>query len=390
MKIDHQIVVLGAGYAGMMCAVRLARRTRRLGVGITLVNPSVRFTERLRMHQLAAGQELAHHPIPDLLASTGVAFLRGTATMIDAVAGRITVDGTETLRYDTLVYAVGSRADTGAVPGAAEHTFILDDPHLAHRFSIRLAELATVGGGTVTVCGGGLTGVEAAAEVAEAHPGLRVTLVSRDIPGAKMGEAARAHLHRALERLGVTCEVGVAVTRVLPDAVELDDGRMVDTDVCLWTAGVRVPALAAESGIETDDRGLVVVDATLRSVSHPNVHAVGDAVAVRQEWGQVHGTCQSGVPTAVYVADAIARRLRGRRVKPFRFGYVHQPVSVGRRDAVVQFTYADDTPRRWYLAGRPATLYKEMVSSSPLPTYRLSRRLNIPAGLLRGSRATRA
>lgn len=387
MQTDHQIVILGAGYAGMMGAIRLARRTRRLGVGITLVNPSVRFTERLRMHQVAAGQELADHSIPDLLAGTGVAFLRGTATMMDLAAQRVTVDGAESLRYDILVYAVGSRADTRAVPGAADHALTLDDPRAAHRFSVRLAELAAVGGGTVTVCGGGLTGIEAAAEIAEAHPELRVVLVSSDVPGAKMGEGARAHLHRALERLGVTCQVGAVVTRVLPDAVELGDGRILDTDLCLWTAGVRVPALAAESGIETDDHGLVVVDPTLRSVSHPNVHAIGDAAAVQQQWGQVHGTCQSGVPSAVYVADAIARGLRGKAVEPFRFGYLHQPVSIGRRDAVVQFTRADDTPRRWYLTGRSAAVYKELVSSSPLPTYRISRRLNVPAALLRSARA---
>lgn len=60
----HEVVILGAGHTGMLTATRLARRTRRLPVRITLVNPSARFTERLRMHQVAAGQELAHHSIP--------------------------------------------------------------------------------------------------------------------------------------------------------------------------------------------------------------------------------------------------------------------------------------------------------------------------------------
>jgi len=70
MTTTHRIVVLGAGYTGMMAAVRLARRTRKLDVKITLVNPSTRFTERLRMHQVAAGQELADNRIPEILAGS--------------------------------------------------------------------------------------------------------------------------------------------------------------------------------------------------------------------------------------------------------------------------------------------------------------------------------
>ncbi|MFW6691451.1 NAD(P)/FAD-dependent oxidoreductase [Streptomyces sp. MAR4 CNX-425] len=399
----HRVVVVGAGYSGMLAAVRTAHRTRRLGTRITLVNPSPRFTERLRMHQVAAGQRLADHRIADLLAGTGVEFVQGRAVAIDPRARRVTVERTggggdaepagapedvTVVPYDTLVYALGSSADTTRVDGAADHAVTLDDPRTAHAAGTRLAALAAAGG-RVTVSGGGLTGVEAATELAESHPGLRVTLLSRGVPGAMMGTRARAHLDRALARLGVTVRAGVEVTKVLPGTVELAGGERVPSDLTLWTAGVRVSGLAARAGIETDGRGLVVVDDRLRSVSHPEVYAVGDAAAVRQAWGQVHGTCQSGLPTAQHVADAIARTLRGRAVKRFRFGYFHQPVSLGRRDAVIQFTYADDTPRRAYLRGRWAVRYKAAVSASPLVTYRLSRRMNVTSVLSRGGRTTR-
>jgi NADH dehydrogenase FAD-containing subunit len=388
MSSEHRIVVLGAGYTGMLAAVRLARRTRRVGGRVVLVNPSGRFTERLRMHQVAAGQELAVHRIPELLAGSGVEFVQGWATSIDPQARTVTVDGGRVLAYDTLVYALGSSTDTSVVPGVEEYAVTLNDPRTAREFAGRLAVLAGAGG-AVTVCGGGLTGVEAAAEIAEAHPGLDVTLVCRDVPGAMMGEAARAYLHRALDRLGVTVRTGVTVTKVLTDTVELAGGELLPSGLTLWTAGVRVPQLAAESGIATDARGLVVVDAGLRSVSHPEIYAIGDAAAVRQAWGPVHGTCQSGMPTAQYVADAVALRLRGKQAKPFRFGYFHQPVSIGRRDAVIQFTHADDSPRRWYLKGAWAVRYKEAVSGSPVKLYRLSKRVNVSATLSRGGRATR-
>lgn len=384
---DHQIVVLGAGYSGMMCAVRLARRTRRHNATVTLVNPSPRFTERLRMHQVATGQELGDHQIPELLKGTGIVFRQARATAIDPDAHLVTLDGMETIRYDTLVYALGSSTDNSIVPGAAEHAVTLNDPRAAHRFAARLSAL-NAEGGAVSVCGGGLTGVEGATEIAETYPDLRVTLISTRRPGGMMGEKARAHLFWAFDRLGVTVKVG-SISKVLPDAVELVDGERVHSDACLWTTGVRVSPLAADAGIATDGRGLVLVDATLRSTSHPDIYAVGDSAAVRLAWGQIHGTCQSGIPGGQYAADAIARRLRGKKVKPFRFGYFHQPVSLGRRDAVIQFTKADDSPGRWYLKGRSAVLYKEMVSDSPLKLFRMNKHLNVTGSLSKGGRATR-
>jgi NADH:ubiquinone reductase (H+-translocating) len=388
----HRIVVLGGGYAGMTCALDVARRTRRRGGRVTLVNPSRRFTERLRLHQLAAGEELADVRIPDLLDGTGVAFVQGWARSVDTGRRLVrvdTADGERDVGYDTLVYAVGSVADTATVPGADSHAYTLDSAPAALALAARLAELPA--GATVAVCGGGLTGIEAAAEIAENRPGLHVVLLSRDEPGAMMGPRARAYLHRALGRLGIQVRQGVEVVKVLPDAVELAGGETVAADACVWTTGCVPPPLAAQAGLTVDAAGRVVVDQTLRSVSHPSVYAIGDAAAIRQAWGTVHGTCQSGIPTAVHASLAIARDLRGRRPKRFRFGYIHQPVSLGRGDAVVQFTRPDDTPRRWYLKGRMAVAYKEFVSSSPPKAYRLMRRVTIPSRLLslRGGRATR-
>lgn len=387
MHTEHRIVILGAGYTGMLTAVRLARRTRKLNVRITIVNPSARFTERLRMHQIAAGQDLAEHRIADILTGTGVEFVQGWVTSLDPVAQHVVVDDTVTLPYDELVYALGSSTDTSIVPGAADHAWTLNDPRTAHQFAERLNVIAAHGG-SVAVCGGGLTGIEAATEIAEANPGLRVTLISTGEPGAMMGDKARAYLRRALDRLGVARQVGQAVTKVLPDAVELADGALVPADLTLWTTGVCVSPLAAQAGIATDARGLMIVDATLKSVSHPTIHAVGDAAAVRMDWGQLHGTCQSGMPTAAYTADVIARQLRGKSLRPFRFGYFHQPVSLGRKDAVIQFTKYDETPRRFYLAGRVAAIYKESVSKSPLPVFRLSKKMTVSVTPSKGGRAT--
>ena len=385
----NKIMVLGAGYAGLAAAVSLAARTkRREDVQITVVNASERFTERLRLHQVASGQQLADLRIPQLLEGTGVEFVCGWVTGIDAAARTVRIDDERVLDYDTLVYALGAIADTAAVPGVDEHAYTLDTAHDAELLAQRLAGMGT---GTVVVGGSGLTGVEAATEIAEQYPELDVVLLGRAEPGAAMGPKAKAYLDAALERLGVQVRSGVEIVKVLPDSVELAGGESLAAEAVLWTSGVRVPPLAAAAGLHVDDRGRIVTDAVLRSVSHPQVYAIGDAAAIRQGYGVMHGTCQSSMPTAVHAAVSIVRELRGKEPKPFRFGYIHAPVSLGRHDAVIQFTHPDDSPKRLFLTGRPAVWYKETVSGAPWPSF--ERLLKVPAvgsfAWRRGGRYTR-
>ena len=382
-----EIVILGAGYTGMAAALGVARRTRRReDVRIRLVNPQTRFTERLRLHQIASGQTLADLQIPDMLEGTGVELVQGWVTAIDADAHTVRIDDEQTLHYDTLVYALGAAADTTAVPGADQHAFTLDSMRDAKLLAATLRRTDT---GTVAVIGGGLTGVESAAEIAEQHPRLQVMLLSRGRVAPMMGDKARARLLAGLDRLGVQVREFADVIKVQPDAVELVGGERIETAAVLWTAGVRVPPLAARGGLATDDRGRIITDPTLRSVSHPDVWAVGDAAAVHQSYGVMHGTCQGGIPTAAHAAASIARTLKAKQPKPFRFGYVHQPVSLGRHDAVIQFTHPDDTPNRFRLTGRWATAYKETVSSSPWPTFRLLKVFAPAVPWRRGGRTNR-
>ncbi|GLX02759.1 oxidoreductase [Microtetraspora sp. NBRC 16547] len=367
MAATHRVLILGAGYAGMSTAIQLAARVkRRKDVQVTLVNAQERFTERLRLHMTATGQQLAEMSIPELLEGTGAEFVRGWVTAVDANAKIVRIDDNQVLHYDTLVYGLGGMADTEAVPGVEDHAYTLNSAQDAELLADRLARL---GRGTVVVGGSGLTGIESAAEIAEQHPELNVVLLGRQEPGAAMNPKAKAYLQAALERLDIRVRSGIEVVKVLPDSVELAGGETIAADVVLWTSGTRVSPLAAVAGLTVDERGRIVTDAALRSVSHPEVYAVGDAAAIRQGYGVMHGTCQGGMPTGVHAAVSIVRALNGKQPKPFRFGYYHTPVSLGRHDAVVQFTHPDDSPRRVYLTGRTAARYKETVTASPWPTY---------------------
>jgi NADH:ubiquinone reductase (H+-translocating) len=384
----HQILILGAGYAGMSAAIQLAARIKhRKEVRVTVVNAQERFTERLRLPMTATGQRVAELNIPQLLAGTGARFVRGWVTAVDVGAKQVRIDDDRVLPYDTLVYGLGSTADTVTVPGVDDHAYTLSSAQDAESLADRLRRL---GSGTVVVAGSGLTGIESAAEIAERHPGLEVVLLGRHEPGSAMNPKARAYLKSALDRLGVQVRSGVEVVKVLPDAVELAGGERLAADVVLWTSGTRVPALAAAAGLTVDERGRIVTDAALRSTSHPEVYAVGDAAAIRQGYGVMHGTCQGGMPTGVHAALSIVRALRGKQPKPFRFGYYHTPVSLGRNDGVVQFTRPDDSPRRIYLTGRLAARYKETVTASPWPTFGRMKKMPASGAFWpRGGRFTR-
>ncbi|MEU3503707.1 FAD-dependent oxidoreductase [Streptomyces hundungensis] len=385
---QHEVLVLGAGYAGLGAAIQLAVRTKKRGnVRVTLVNPYDTFTERLRLHMTATGQETAEMDIAEMLDGTGADFVRGWVTAVDAAAKTVRIDDDRVLRYDTLVYGLGSIADTTTVPGVDDHAYTFNSPEDAAVLADRLARLD---GGTVVVGGSGLTGVEAAAEIAERHPELHVVLLGRQEPGAGMHPKAKAHLDAALARLGVEVRAGVEVTKVLPDRVELADGTGIDAAATLWTSGTRVSPLAAGAGLTVDERGRVVTDTALRSVSHPDVYAVGDAAAIRQGYGVMHGTCQGGMPTGVHAALSILRVLAGKEPKPFRFGYYHTPVSLGRNDGVVQFTHPDDSPRRIVLTGKRAAKYKETVSAAPWPTFARMKKMPVSGAFWpHGGRYTR-
>ncbi len=369
--MTHRLLILGAGYAGVPAAGRLARRVRADEARVTLVNAAPDFVERPRLHQLATGQSLRSLPLRGFLDPVGADLVVGTAHDIDLNRRELVLDGPDGRRvgYDTLVYALGSTIDTGAVPGVAEHAYSLSSPDAAGRLHARAGEISRRGG-SLLVCGGGLTGIEVATELAESYPGLQVTLLSPSAPGQWLSARARRHLERAFDRLGVRVRTGARVEEVRADSVLLSDG-ILPVDACVWAGGFTVPALARQAGLAVDGRGRVRVDRTLRSLSHPDVYAIGDAAAVPGPWGDSLAMgCRSGGFTGPQVADRIADALSGRTPAPFRFRYLHECISLGRRDGVIQFLRADETPTGAVLTGRVAAAYKEAVLTGATWTFR--------------------
>ncbi|WP_329493437.1 NAD(P)/FAD-dependent oxidoreductase [Kitasatospora herbaricolor] len=361
--MNHRIVVLGAGYAGATVAGRLARRLHRDEVEITVVNGDPEFVERVRLHQLASGQDLPRRPLHDLYAGTGVRVRQAWVTAVDADRRTVALTGehgAETLGYDTLVYALGSTAADHGVPGVAEHAHNVAGKQDALRLRARLGELEP--GGTVLVAGGGLTGIEAAAEIAEAHPGLKVAIAARGGVGDWLSDKAQRHLRVVFDRLGITVHEHADITRVEADRVVTAASGEIPARVTVWTAGFTVHPIAAATTLEVSGTGRIVVDGTMRSVSHPDVYAVGDAALADGPGGNpLRMSCATAIPMAWQAADALAARLTGREVPETTIGYSVQCISLGRRDGILQRVTPDDQVTSTVVAGRTGARLKEFI-----------------------------
>ncbi|GGW54740.1 oxidoreductase [Streptomyces galilaeus] len=365
--MQQRIIVLGAGYAGAIAAGRLAKRLHREDVTITLVNAEPDFVERVRMHQLAVGQDLKARPFSEMFAGTGVRLKLAKVTAVDVDRRTVSVTGTdagpsgvEELEYDTLVYALGSGWNPQGVPGTAEHAHDIAGRPGALRLRERLARLTA--GQPVVVVGGGLTGLEAATEIAESRPDLDVALAARGDLGDWLSPKGRGHLRKVVDGLGITVHEHTAVTGVAADHVTTADGATVPAAVTVWTTGFAVHPIARATSLEVTDTGQIVVDRTMRSVSHPDVYAIGDAASVTGPADKpLRMSCASGVPTAWQAADAIAARLTGGKIPEVPLRYFNQCISLGRKQGLIQYVTADDRAVRAALTGRTAALYKELI-----------------------------
>ncbi|MEV6816096.1 FAD-dependent oxidoreductase [Micromonospora sp. NPDC051296] len=388
----HRIIVLGAGYTGAVAAGRLAKRLRREDVAITLVNAEPDFVERVRLHQLATGQDLKARPFSKMFAGTGVELRLAKVTFVDVDRKTVAVtdaNGAEELAYDTLVYALGSGWNTQHVPGTAEHADEIASRPGALRLRERLARLDARQ--TVVVVGGGLTGLEAATEIAEARPDLDVALAARSGLGDWLSPKGRAHLRKVFGTLGITVYEHAAVTSVEADRVTTADGKAIPAAVTVWTTGFAVHPIAKKTALEVTGTGQIVVDGTMRSVSHPDVYAIGDAAMVIGPGDKpLRMSCASGTPTAWQAADAIAARVTGTKLPNAPIRYFNQCISLGRKEGLIQYVTADDRAVPAVLTGRLAAVYKELVCKGAawgvanptlgLPTRRRATRDRAAAG----------
>jgi NADH:ubiquinone reductase (H+-translocating) len=293
--MSKRILVIGAGFAGMWSALASARLLDQVGrtdVEIALVAPEPELHVRPRLYeQNPAGMKA---PLQEIFRAVGVKFIRGMVERIDVEGRKVEVQGVgadtshQTIAYDRLVLAAGSRLFRPQIPGLDAHAFNVDQIADAARLEEHLESLAkrpaSVARNTVVVAGGGFTGIETAAEmparlreVLGEGADVRVIVVERNSEiGPDLGAGPRPVITQALTELGVTWKLGSGVATVDADGVTLESGERIDAATVVWTAGARDSALTAQIPAERDNFGRLHVDSHLRVKGVDSVYATGD------------------------------------------------------------------------------------------------------------------
>ncbi|NUO47547.1 MAG: FAD-dependent oxidoreductase [Polyangiaceae bacterium] len=345
-----------------MAALRVAGRGGR-GVDVTLVNDRDHFVERIRLHQMAVGGKLPVRSIAKMIRGTGVRLLVGRVGAIDAEKRRVSVsseEGERDISYDALIYALGSGPADSGLEGVRRFAENIATEVGARKLADRLAALPS--GGRVSVVGGGLTGIEAATEIAEARPDLGVRLVSDVSIGAGLSEAGGAAVFGALAELRVETREYGRVAKVTKDSIVFWEGDSMPSDVTIWCAGFAPNALGRSSGLACTRSGRLALDPFLRSVDAPEIFGAGDGAAIASaEAEHIRMACATAMPLGAHAADNALAMLSGRRLEPFGFGFFGQCISLGRKRGIVQRVTHEDVPVDSVVTGRFGARLKEAV-----------------------------
>ncbi len=333
-----EIVVAGGGYTGVWAARVIARAVRAgtlEGVRVRLVSATPEHSFHGWTAEVITGHvrpERARVPLARLL--PGVEIIAGTVDAV-AVDERLvhvtTAEGPRTLPYHELVVGVGSRDATAPVPGLAEHGWSLKDPDGLAALRAHLAGLTEPE--TVVVAGGGFTGVEAAAALAQRLPEARVVLAhsgAQALPMLRPRFARIADYAVAQARAcGVEFLPGARLCRVTAEGADLGAAGFVPSTTVISTVGQTPVALPGLQRFVRDASGRLVTDRWLRVT--PGIWAGGDVAAVPHPSGD--GPCPANALWAIYhgqrIGGNVVRAVQGRAPKPFTFPGLGQGASLG-------------------------------------------------------------
>ncbi len=263
-----QIVIAGAGYAGLHVALRLTARLHRRdpAVELTLVDQHDYHQALTELPRVAGGTRAADAvriPIPDMLA-TQVRFIQAEITGLD-LADQHLLTRDRPIGWTRLVLALGSRPNDFAIPGLAQRTLSLYSASDAEQVWAAVGKALDAAAAeadperqrclaTVVVGGGGATGVELAGELAEMMPEVASSHgLAPDRPAVQLVEAGPTILAgsspqlidkatKILSDLGVQVRTNAVVAAATEEGFRLTDGQLVEGGVFVWAGGVKAPA----------------------------------------------------------------------------------------------------------------------------------------------------
>lgn len=358
-----EILILGAGYAGLRAALDLAEAQKQgevPGTRITLLDRNDYHQVITWLHDVAAAAvepEEARIALDRLLDDGDVVRRQGEVRAISLREQRVILNGGESLPFDRLVVALGSLTAWPPVPGLREHALPMRwwDEAVTIRERIMEAFTRAVASDdeserrrllTVVVAGGGYTGCQLAGELAHWLPDLadrfslspfdltlrQIEAKPRLLPGWREDLSERAE--RVLRRKGVQILLDSPLEEMDATTMTLKGRTPLPYGTLIWAGGVRAPALLEESGLETGPAGRVLVDEFLRARAHPSLYVVGDSGAWMDGDEPLPATASHALRQGAYVARMIRREIQGRTLSPYEPSRLGLVVSLGGSDGV--------------------------------------------------------
>lgn len=377
-ETSHHVVVVGAGFGGL----ELTHALSGAQVRITMIDKRNHHLFQPLLYQVAttalATSEVAW-PIRHLLRKRkDVTTLLANVTGVDRAGKRVLLDDGSAVAYDTLVLATGARhayfGHDEWEPFAPGLKTLEDATTIRRRLltAFEQAERETDPARrqallTIAIVGGGPTGVELAGTIVElAHDTLRgefrnidtrqtrvVLIEAGDRILANFAPKLSDYARKALERLGVTVELGRAVTRCDAEGVVFGDKQLAAKTI-LWAAGVAASPAAEWLRAKADRAGRVLVEPDLSVPGSHEIFVIGDAALVLRPDGRpVPGVAPSAKQEGRHVAATIKARLGGdNTARPFHYKHAGDLATIGKRAAAIDFGWIKLTGwLAWWLWG---------------------------------------
>ncbi|MCW5828576.1 MAG: FAD-dependent oxidoreductase [Deltaproteobacteria bacterium] len=364
----HRIVIAGAGYGGLHAACGIARRFDPDRVRLTIIQPGSRFTDVCRLHEMSVRPVSISYDLAAALVRFPLQWIDGQVQEIDADSQIATVDSyghPVSVPYDTLIVATGSVSSDYGIPGVKEYALPLKSPDHAERIRAKLDSLRRrKPPARILIAGGGLTGVELAAEIADEWnltPGIRqpelVLLDAADRLLPASGKRAAEYAARYLLSRGIKIRLRTSIAGVYSSGIALNTGERLAADAVIWCAGVRPLPLPGLEALYTGPGGRIPVNGFLES-GQAGIYAIGDQAAVNGPDGgllppRAMYACQMGDQAAAI----IMARFSGKPAHPFRPENSGELTSLGHRDGV-GYVYAGG--RKMLVTGRSAAVMKSV------------------------------
>jgi NADH dehydrogenase len=357
-----RVLVLGGGFAGVGAAQKLKDAT----ADVVLIDRHDYHTFQPLLYQLATGlleNAAVGHSLRDLVERHDNSSVhQATVTGVDLAAREVQFDELAPLTYDYLVFGLGAEVNFFGTDGASEQAFPMYTlPHAVHlkdhllerwEAADRDPSIVEDGALNIVIVGGGPTGVETAGAVAELYradfardyPNLpqdqaRVTLVEAGPELFSMFKPKlREYAAKALDERTVEVMTGAMVASVSPTRVALKSGTELKTHTLVWGAGLQGNRLVQTLGLELQRGNRIAVGPDLVLPDHPEVYVLGDAAAITDaKTQQVLPQLGSvALQSGEHAGEMIARRIAGKKTKPFEYHDKGTMATIGRGAAVVQ------------------------------------------------------